>query len=163
MTKVEYVYSSSEATQAKPRRSRRRLVEVVALIAVLAVTAYFLFVYKVIPSEGQNNTSNNTPNETFESDNETFTLPSLPSNYKKSDALDYVRNTSASDMAKAESMCTSQFNGNWVNTLDAIGCYNMQGFSTDYCNSDLIQSLVNICNQIEGQPECSSDNVVCSV
>ena len=164
MTKVEYVYTKPEATRAPPRKSRRKLVEVAAFVAIMTVSAYLLFVYKVIPSGGQNENSNQTlTNKTFRSGNDTFTIPSLPPDYKKSDALNYIRNNSAPELAKAESMCTSQFGGNWVNILDAMGCYNMQGFSTEYCSNELIQTLVSLCNQMDGESECSSDHVVCSV
>jgi hypothetical protein len=90
-------------------------------------------------------------------------MPSIPPEYKGSEGLDYVRNNSASELDKAKSLCTDIFKGDWIDTLDAIGCYNMQGFSTDYCNMDIIQTLVILCHKINGDFECSTDKIACGV
>jgi hypothetical protein len=89
--------------------------------------------------------------------------PSVPSEYQGTKGLDYIRQNYASDLAQARNLCTSQFNGNWVDNSNTIGCYDMQGFSTAYCNTDVIQNLVSTCRSIGGSSTCSSTQASCTV
>jgi len=91
------------------------------------------------------------------SSNQSNTVPSGTA------GLEYLKKQYASDLAKAQSLCSSQFKGNWVDTSNSIGCYSMQGFSTYYCGVDVIQNLVNVCKSIGGTPTCSSTQASCSV
>ena len=88
---------------------------------------------------------------------------SVPSQYKGSEGLDYIRKNYASGLSQAKVLCTGQFKGQWVDSSSEIGCNNMQGFSTAYCSVDVIQNLVNLCNSIGGSPTCSSTEASCSV
>jgi len=88
---------------------------------------------------------------------------SVPSQYKGSEGLDYIRKSYASGLSQARGLCTSQFKGEWVDSSNEIGCQNMQGFSTSYCGVDIIKNLVNLCNSIGGNPVCSSTEASCSV
>jgi hypothetical protein len=161
MTEVEYVYTRP----AQTKKSLNKL-EVLIFVVIVIASAYFLFFYKGnnINNQNSNASSNQTfINKTYTVDNENFTITSLPSVYKKSEGLDYLRNHSAAEIAKAKSLCTDMLKGEWIDTIDVMGCNNMQGFSTDFCSRDIIQTLVSLCNQINGNPECSIDKVVCSV
>lgn len=164
MPEVEYVYTKPEEPST-PKKSHKKLIETLVFLAIMSIVAYFLFSYRSNNSGGQNGTPGNQTfiNKTFTSDNETFTITSVPSEYKGSEGLNYIRNNSVLELTKAISLCTDMFGGEWVDTLDAMGCYNMQGFSIDYCSRDLIQTLVSLCNQINGKPECSANHVVCAV
>jgi hypothetical protein len=95
--------------------------------------------------------SNSTSNQT------------APSGLKGSAGLDYIRKNYASGLAQAQSLCTGQFKGRWVDSSTSIGCYDMQGFNTEYCSTDVIQNLVKSCNSIAGNPVCSSTEASCSV
>ena len=88
---------------------------------------------------------------------------SVPSDYKGSQGLDYIRKNYASGLSQARSLCTGQFKGSWVDTSNEIGCHNMQGFSSAYCGISVIQNLVKLCNSIGGSPTCSSTQASCSV
>jgi purine-cytosine permease-like protein len=88
---------------------------------------------------------------------------SVPSQYKGSEGLDYIRKNYASGLSQAKSLCIGQFKGQWVDSSSEIGCNNMQGFSTSYCSVDVIQNLVKLCNSIGGSPTCSSTEASCSV
>ena len=88
---------------------------------------------------------------------------SVPSQYKGSEGLDYIRKNYASGLSQAQALCTGQFKGDWRNTSTEMGCYDMQGFLTLYCGAETIQRLVNICIYINGNSTCSSNQVSCSV
>ena len=88
---------------------------------------------------------------------------SVPSQYKGSEGLDYIRKNYASGLSQAQALCTGQFKGQWIDTSSEIGCQNMQGFSTSYCGVDIIQNLIKLCNSIGGNPVCSSTEASCSV
>jgi len=112
----------------------------ILIIIVIALIVYFLY------------------NKSL--DNQNY---SIPPEYKGSEGLDYIRKNRASDLAQAKNLCTSQFKGNWVDSANEIGCYNMQGFSTYYCYTSTIQNIVNLCKSIGGNPICSSNQASCSV
>lgn len=88
---------------------------------------------------------------------------SVPAQYKGQAGLDYIRKTRSGDLAQAKALCTSQFKGSWVDSSNAIGCYNMQGFSTSYCGMDIIKNVIDMCNSIGGNPTCSSTQTSCTV
>lgn len=155
MSEVEYVYTKPEEP---PKKSHGKLIEILVLLVILVIATYFI-IYEVNNSSNQNSASN----KTFTIGDETFTIISIPSKYKGSEGLDYIRNNSASELARAKSACIDKFKGGWLDTLDAMGCYNMQDFSMDYCSEDIIQTLVNRCNQINGNPDCSTYQVTCTV
>ncbi len=87
----------------------------------------------------------------------------MPPEHKGVEGLDYIRINYASELAQAKNLCITQFKGNWVDSSNTIGCFNMQGFSTYYCSVDVIQNIVNICNSIGGNPTCSSTQASCTV
>lgn len=161
MPEVEYVYTKPIET----KKSHKKPIEVLVLLVIIVIVACFLFNSNINNnSNNQNLTAGNrTYNNTYTVGDETYTLPSIPPEYKGSEGLDYVRNNSAPELGKAKSMCIDIFKGDWIDTLDAIGCYNMRGFSTDYCSMDVIQAIVILCNRISGTPECSITHVVCGV
>lgn len=156
MPEVEYVYT-------RPKKQNKKLESIILLI-ILAIAAYFLFFNKGNYNLGNgNSTANETAiNQTIVIGNETLII-SIPPGYKGPQGLDYIRNNSASTLATAKSLCTDLFKGDWVDALDAIGCYNMQGFSIDYCSMDAIQSVVSLCNKIKGNPDCSPTQIACAV
>ena len=87
----------------------------------------------------------------------------IPPEYRGAEGLDYIRNNYASQLSQARSLCISQFKGDWTDTSNRIGCYNMEGFSSAYCGLGIIKDLVSLCNSIGGSPTCSSSQVGCSV
>jgi len=91
------------------------------------------------------------------------TTPSVPPEYKGTAGLDYLKKQYGSSLSQARSLCTSQFKGNWVDTSNSIGCYNMQGFSTAYCSMDIIHNLISLCNSIGGSATCSINQASCNV
>jgi hypothetical protein len=114
------------------------------VIIVIIFVAYFFY-------SKQNNTESSS------------STPTVPSEYQGSEGLNYIRNNYASELAQARSLCTSQFNGNWIDNSNTIGCYDMQGFSTYFCGVDVIQNLVSTCRSIGGNPVCSSTQASCTV
>ncbi len=88
---------------------------------------------------------------------------SVPSQYKGSEGLDYIRKNYASELSQAMSLCVGQFKGEWIDSSSEIGCQNMQGFSSSYCGMDIIQNIVSLCNSIGGNPTCSSTQASCEV
>ena len=90
---------------------------------------------------------------------------SLPSEYVNSGSkgLTYLEQQYASQLSQARSLCENQFKGTWSQTSNSLGCYNMQGFSTIYCNTQEIQQITSICKQIGGNAVCSSDQASCTV
>ena len=96
----------------------------------------------------------------YKADDQTFTVPP---EYKGSEGLEYIRTQYETELTQARSLCISQFKGNWVDSSNTIGCYDMQGFSTYYCGIGIIQDLVNLCNSIGGNPTCSSTQASCTV
>jgi len=117
--------------------------ETIIIIILIVLAAYFSYF-----------------NKTSTSNNQTY---SIPPEYKGTQGLEYVKKQYSSQLSQAKSLCSSQFKGNWVDTLNSIGCYNMQGFSTSYCGFDVIQNLVKLCNSIGGNPVCSSTQASCTV
>jgi hypothetical protein len=89
--------------------------------------------------------------------------PSLPSNLKGAAGLDYLKKQYGSYLSQAQSLCVSQFKGNWVDTSNSIGCYGMNGFSIAYCSMDAIHNLENACSSIGGSAACSISEVSCTV
>ncbi len=87
----------------------------------------------------------------------------VPSEYKGVEGLNYIRNNYASQLSQARSLCITQFKGEWIDTSNRIGCYNMEGFSPAYCGLGIIKDLVNLCNAIDGSPTCSSSEAGCTV
>lgn len=161
MVKIEYVYEKP----VEAKRSYKKLVAVLVLVIAIAIIAGFLYtnIYwdKVIDNkndtDNQNN-YNNPENQYYEGLNIT-----IPPEYKGVAGLDYVRRNYAPSMEKAKSLCTGQFKGDWRDTSTEMGCYDMQGFLTLFCGAETIQSLVNLCNYINGNSTCSSKQVSCSV
>jgi len=94
------------------------------------------------------------------SDKQDYTVPP---EYKGSEGLDYIRKTYASELSQARGLCINQFKGNWVDTSNNLGCYDMQDFSSYYCNMDILTNLVNLCKSIGGDPTCSSTQASCTV
>jgi len=109
------------------------------ILIVIILTAYLLF-YK-------NMTTNTT----------------VPLQYKGIEGLDYLKKQYSSQLPQAKSLCLSQFKGEWVDTSNSIGCFNMQGFSSSYCGVNLISNLIKLCNSIGGSPICSSTQASCTV
>jgi len=116
---------------------------IIILIALIILAAYY-----------------SSQNKTSTSSSQTYTVPSQ---YKGTQGLDYVKRQYSSQLSQAKSLCTSQFKGSWVDTSNSIGCYSMQGFSTSYCGFDIIKNLVNLCKSIGGNPTCSSTQASCTV
>ena len=87
----------------------------------------------------------------------------VPTDYKGKPGLDYLKQHYSSGLAQAKSLCTSQFKGTWTDSANSIGCYNMKGFSTYYCNMDYIKGLIDLCREINGNPVCSSTQASCSL
>jgi len=114
----------------------------ILIIIIIILALYFLYF--------KNNTENN----------QSYTVPP---EYRGSEGLDYIREHYASELAQARSLCINQFKGDWIDTSNDLGCYNMQGFSSSYCNMDIINNLVNLCKSIGGNPSCSSTQASCSV
>ena len=153
-----YVYTKPLGTKKSPKK-----LEVLIFLIIIVVSAYILFLSNKLNIKGnQNSTSGNETANNQTPINETIII-SIPSDYKGSEGLDYVRTNYSSELEKAKSLCTDSFKGDWIDTLDGMGCYNMQGFSTSYCNENIIQSLVSLCNKINGSPDCSTDKVICSI
>jgi len=94
------------------------------------------------------------------SGNQTY---SVPSELKGTAGLEYIKKNYGSGLSQARALCATQFKGEWKDTSNTVGCYNMQGFSTAYCNTDIIKNLVNLCNSIGGSSTCSSTQTSCSV
>jgi len=117
--------------------------DITILIIIILLDAYFL----------HTNRNKNVGNQTY----------TIPPEYEGSKGLDYIRKNYASGLAQAKTLCITQFKGDWRDTSNTIGCYNMQGFSTGYCNMDTIQNLVKLCNSIGGNPICSSTQASCTV
>ena len=118
--------------------------ETIIIIILIVLAAYFSFF---------NKNASSPSNQTY----------SVPPEYKGSEGLDYVKRQYSSQLSQAQSLCISQFKGNWVDASNSIGCYNMQGFSTSYCGFDVIQNIVKLCNLIGGNPICSSTQASCTV
>ena len=116
----------------------------VVLIIALLILGGYLYYKNYIPSTSDNQ-------------------PSVPSGTTGSAGLDYIRKNYGSGLAQAQSLCASQFKGTWRDDSSTIGCYNMQGFNTAYCSTDVIQNLVDMCNSIGGNAVCSSTQASCSV
>ena len=112
------------------------------IIIIIILAIYFFYIKNNVP-EKQNYT--------------------VPPEYKGSEGLDYIRKTYASELSQARSLCTNQFKGNWVDSSNNLGCYDMQGFSSSYCNMDIINNLINLCKSIGGSSTCSSTQASCSV
>jgi len=87
----------------------------------------------------------------------------VPPEYRGVEGLEYIKNERPAELTQAKYLCENQFKGNWVNTASNIGCYNMVGFSEQYCNLGEIKNLVNLCNSIGGTPICSSTQASCTV
>jgi len=113
----------------------------ILIIIILVLAAYFFYT--------KNKT---TGNKNYE----------IPPEYKGSEGLNYIRKHYASELAQVRSLCINQFKGDWVDTSNDIGCYNMQGFSSSYCNMDIIKNLENLCKSIGGNPTCSSTQTSCT-
>lgn len=120
-----------------------KTIAIIFIIVVLA--AYYLSTNK------GSGTTNNIKS------NQSSTIP------EGTQGLDYLKRQYASQLPQAQSLCSSQFKGNWVDNSNSIGCYNMQGFSTFYCGADTIKNLINLCNSIGGNSVCSSTQASCTV
>jgi hypothetical protein len=88
---------------------------------------------------------------------------SIPPEYMGQEGLNYIKQNYASQLSQAKSLCTSQFKGNWIDSSNSVGCYNMQGFSDLYCSTDAIKSLIETCSSIGGSPACSSSQISCTI
>ncbi len=158
MVKIEYVYEKPVET----KKSYKKLVVVLVLVIVIAIVAIFLYTnvnWNNFVGNKNNTDYNNSENQDYK-DYENITIPP---EYKGTAGLDYVRRNYVSSMDRAKSLCTDRFKGEWIDTLNEMGCYNMQGFLTLYCGAETIQNLINLCNSINGNPTCSSNQVSCSV
>jgi hypothetical protein len=148
MTEIEYVYT-------KPKKQNKKLESIIFLI-ILVIAAYFLF-------NGIVWSNQNKPAKTFVYENETYKIVTVPPEYKKAAGLDYIRNNSAAEIEKANSLCTYMLGGNWVDMENAMGCYNMKYFVTAFCDRDIIKTLTDMCEEINGNSECLTDRIACSV
>jgi hypothetical protein len=163
-----YVYSdpgkSPEA--AKPKKPHTILIIIMAIIAI-ACFVYFIYFSVAVPDDGNSTSDQSSENETniltYVINDNTYDMPSVPSGYTGPKGLDYIRTNYASQLENAKNLCTSQFKGDWVDTLDAIGCYNMQGFSMVFCGSDVIQGLIKLCYQISGDNGCTDTEIYCAI
>jgi len=115
--------------------------DVLGVIIFLAIAAYFLFFNK---------------SSTFMSQSTTV----LPTGTQ---GLIAVKQQHSSELPQARSFCTGQFKGEWVETSNEIGCFNMQGFSSAYCLVGQVQDIINDCKAIGGTPVCTSTQASCSV
>jgi hypothetical protein len=168
MVKIEYVYEKPVET----KKSYKKLFIVLVLVIAIAIIAGFLYTNNFWNSVGH---KNNTDNQTFTNDqnNTEYNNPenqyyedlniTIPPEYKGVEGLDYVRRNYAPIMEKAKSLCTDKFKGEWRDTSTEMGCYDMHGFLTLYCGAEAIQSLMNLCNSINGISTCSTNQVSCSV
>ena len=157
MTEIEYVYTKP----AKAKKQNRKLESIIFLI-ILVIAAYFLF-FKDNNWSSQNKPANVTISKTFVYENKTYNIVTVPPEYKGTAGLDYLRNNSPAEIEKAKSLCTNLLGGNWMNTKNSMGCYNMKYFVTAFCDRDIIKTLVSLCEEINGTTECLTDKVVCSV
>ena len=152
MVKIEYVYEKPVETE----KSYKKLVVALVLVIMIIIAVGFLYtnIYlnKIIGNK------NNTDNQDYEDLNIT-----IPPEYKGVAGLDYMRRNYAPSMEKAKSLCTGQFKGDWRDTSTEMGCYDMQGFLTLYCDAETIKNLKDLCNSINGISDCSSNQVSCSV
>jgi hypothetical protein len=89
------------------------------------------------------------------------TSKSTPVNLQGTEGLQQIKNNRASDLDYARNLCVSQFQGSWVNNQNEVGCYNMVGFSSNYCS--MMQDIINQCNSIGGNVVCTSTQASCSV
>jgi len=115
----------------------------IAIIIIIILAAYF-----------------SSFNKTGTSSSQTY---SIPPEYRGSAGLEYVKRQYSSQLSQARSLCTGQFKGNWMDSSNSLGCYNMQGFSTYYCGMNIIKNLENLCRSIGGSSTCSSNQASCSV
>jgi len=113
----------------------------ILIIIIIVLAAYFFYTRNKVSS------------------NQNYTVPS---EYKGSEGLNYLRENYASELSQARSLCINQFKGNWVDSSNNIGCYDMQGFSSYYCDIDVLKNLVNLCESIGGNPTCSSTQASCT-
>ena len=144
MTEVEYVYKKPLGT----KKSHKKLIGISFLIVIIVLSSYFLYI-----------NINNVYDQTFTVGNQTYIIPS---NYKGLEGLNYIKQNYASGLEQARGLCINTFKGNWVDTSNSIGCYDMQGFSI-YCNMDAIKNLTNLCNSIRGIPTCDSTQASCKI
>ncbi|NIO44399.1 MAG: hypothetical protein GTN36_02495 [Candidatus Aenigmarchaeota archaeon] len=112
------------------------------IIIIIILVAYFLFT------------------EDSSSDKQDY---KVPPEYRGKEGLDYIKRTYSSELSQARSLCINQFKGNWIDTSNDLGCYNMQGFSSSYCNMDILKNLANLCRSIGGNSICSSTQASCTV
>ncbi len=171
---VEYIYKKPIET----KKSYKKLIGVLVLIVIIILAAYFLYTDKRDEDiENQisnwtylieNLTDNLTENWTytveeqnyFIIDDQTYTIPS---EHTGVEALNYVRNNYSTDLAWAETLCINQFNGEWIDNSEKIGCYDMKGFFILYCNTENIMNILNFCHSIGGYSLCSSTQVSCTL
>ena len=157
MTEIEYVY-----TRPKKTKKQNKKLESIIFLIILVIAAYFLF-FKDIDWSSQNKPANVTISKTFVYENETYKIVTVPPEYKKAAGLDYIRNNSAAEIEKAKSLCTDMLGGSWVDTENSMGCYNMKYFVTVFCGRNIIKTLAILCEEINGNSECLTDRIVCSV
>ena len=166
MVKEEYVFKKPKTNLYK------KLIIILILFLIIALTVDFAFtgfrrknslLNWNFTKINENSSEDSVNYQTYTLGNETFTIPTVPPEYKGTEGLDYIRENSASDLEKAKSFCTVQFKGSWNDTSNEIGCHGMQGFYTLYCNFDIIQDLANLCTKINGNFICSTTKMTCIV
>jgi hypothetical protein len=159
---VEYVYEKPKET----RKSNKILILVLILIILVISSLYFLLISDEniidinLGNEILNDDNHMTNEQTYTIGNQTFTIPT---EYKREEALDYVRENYSSSFNQARDFCINQFNGNWTDEPQRIGCYDMEGFSILFCTAEDAMGILNFCHLIEGIPTCSSTELSCEL
>jgi hypothetical protein len=172
MAEEIYVYSNPNKSGegVKPKKSNSKLVT--AVLALVAISCFAYFIYYSIPLPTSSSSTDNKSSaenysqpvlQTYVLNDRTYDMPSVPSGYTSSQGMQHIKSSYASQLEEARILCTSHFGGDWVNTLDAIGCYNMKGFSMAFCGNDVIQGLIRLCYQIDGDNGCTDTEIYCAV
>ncbi|NIO44198.1 MAG: hypothetical protein GTN36_01420 [Candidatus Aenigmarchaeota archaeon] len=175
MTGEEYIYEKSKEEEEnveyiyKKPKETKRLILILILIAILISLIYFIFTNTDIEGEEEflDNETYYVYNETQGKDEHTYTIGdqtfTIPPEYNGIEALDYVRENYSSSFSEAQDFCINQFNGDWIDESERIGCYDMEDFFILFCSMKNIMNILDFCYSIEGMPTCSSTEVSCTL
>jgi hypothetical protein len=89
----------------------------------------------------------------------------IPPEFKNSgqEGLRYFKRTYSSDLSQARGLCINFFKGQWVDSANELGCYNMEDFLEIYCGFGEANEIKYVCNEIGGSFTCSSKEIKCRV
>jgi len=167
---VEYVYEKPKET----KKSHKELIEILVLIVIIiALSGYFIYtVYFLntdingkVEYEYLDNETYIVENETYITNYYTYTIDNqayaIPSEYEGAEAVNYVKENYSSSFSEAKDFCINQFNGEWIDDSEKIGCFDMEGFFILFCSTENVLNILNFCYLIGGMPICSSTEVSC--